>query len=61
MGYRGILKEVCHSWPGVELEEGLPGKGNCMCKGPEVRECVLLWRNNGKASEFGAWRIKGTE
>lgn len=29
-----------------------------MCKGPEVGECVLLWRNSGKTSESGAQRAK---
>lgn len=31
--------------------KGLLTRGNCMCKGPEVGACVLLLRNNGKASE----------
>lgn len=42
----------------MELGKGLSGREKCLCKGPEVGKCVLLQRNDGKASEFGAQRIK---
>lgn len=35
----------------MELGKGLPGKGNFMCKGSGVWECVLFWRDSGKACE----------
>lgn len=57
MGYRGILKEARRSWSGLELGEGLV-RGNYTCKGPVVEEYALLWRNNGKAGESVAQRIK---
>lgn len=43
----------------MELRIGLTRQGTSTCKGPEVGECVPLWRNNGRACESGAQKIKG--